>query len=51
MEAKLITNEEYSKLPSPQFLGQTRPDKDGFYQMHWEDNGIKYYTVNNINSL
>jgi hypothetical protein len=50
MEPKLITNQEYSKLTNPQFIGQTRPDKEGFYQMHWENNGIKYYTINKIHN-
>ena len=45
----LITNEEYLLLESPQFIGQTRPDKNGNYQIHWESKGVNYYTINNIN--
>ena len=47
---KLITNEEYLTLANPQFVGQTRPDKDGRYEMHWENEGVYYYTVNRVES-
>ena len=47
---KLITNEEYLTLANPQFVGQTRPNKEGRYEMHWENEGVYYYTVNLVES-
>ena len=45
----LITNEEYNLLKgSPHFVGQTKPDENGRYEMHWEVDGVRYYTINTI---
>lgn len=46
--AKLITAEEYLSLISPEFMGQTRLDKNGFYRMYWKDGDSFYYTINSI---
>jgi len=47
-DCKLITGEEYLKLESPIFRGQTRVDENGMYYMVWEDKGILYKTHNKL---
>ncbi len=47
-ECKLITANEYLRLNSPEFIGQTRPDNKGTYYMVWKENGILYKTCNQI---
>lgn len=46
--AKFISNEEYYLLENPIFQGQTRLSKEGQHKMYWKNNGIFYYTINNL---
>ena len=46
INATLITGAEYLKLDNPEFIGQTRVDRDGKYRMYWKCNDNFYYTIN-----
>lgn len=47
-DCKLISSDEYVKLDSPVFQGQTRPDQNGIYYMVFECEGQLYKTQNKI---
>jgi hypothetical protein len=47
-DCELINNEDYCKLTNPEFIGQTRVDKDRMYYMIWKDNNILYKTHHKI---
>jgi hypothetical protein len=47
-EAELISGEQYLKLESPEFIGQTRMDKDNRYYMVWKSEGLLYKTLNKL---
>lgn len=47
-EATLISNEQYCKLLSPKFMGQTRLHANKQYKMYWQQDDILYYTVNDL---
>lgn len=42
----LISAKEYMELENPEFVGQTRLNKNGEYEMHWKLGDKLYYTVN-----
>lgn len=43
-----ITGEEYMNLQTPEFVGQTRPDKEFVYHMYWRQDGVIYRTTQNL---
>lgn len=47
-DCKLITSDEYMKLNSPVFQGQTKPNQEGIYYMVFECEGQLYKTQNKI---
>lgn len=47
-DCKLITNDEYCNLISPQFIGQSRLDENNMYYMIWESEGVMYKTHNKL---
>lgn len=42
----LITPNEYMELEDPEFVGQTKLNNKGEYEMHWKLDGKFYYTLN-----
>lgn len=47
-ECKLITSTQYCDLENPEFIGQTRLDKDDMYYMVFKSKGVLYKTHNNL---
>lgn len=47
-ECKLITSTEYCQLPNPEFIGQTRLDKNNQYYMIWKQDELYYKTLNTL---
>lgn len=47
-DCKLITSDEYMKLDSPVFQGQTKPNQEGIYYMVFKCEDQLYKTQNKI---
>lgn len=45
----LISAKEYMELEDPEFVAQTRLNKQGEYEMHWKSGDKLYYTLNKAN--
>lgn len=47
-DCELITNNQYMNLIDPEFVGQTRINKDNIYYMCWKSEGKLYKTKNKL---